>query len=68
MGKGLIAEAVCPRCGRPYRGYPALSRIDNRTEICPDCGVREALETLGISEREQDSILETIHNCSSNRT
>lgn len=40
----------CPLCGRPipnseYAGqYPgALSRLDNKTEICSDCGVSEAL-------------------------
>ena len=31
--------------------YPALSRQDNRTEICPDCGIREALGAAGISPR-----------------
>lgn len=34
----------CPRCNQKYAGYPALSRLDNKTEICPDCGVREAIE------------------------
>ena len=24
-------------------GYPALSRIDNKTEICSQCGTEEAL-------------------------
>lgn len=37
-------KKVCPICGREYTGYPALSRVDNKTEICPDCGVIEALE------------------------
>lgn len=35
---------VCPRCGKKYKGYPALSRRDNETPICPNCGVEEALE------------------------
>lgn len=39
---------ICPKCGHAYQGYPALSRKDNRTEICPDCGIREALEDAGI--------------------
>lgn len=34
---------MCPRCGRPYSGYPAISRYDDKTEICPDCGVEEAM-------------------------
>lgn len=52
---------ICPKCGRPYSGSSALSRMDNHTLICPDCGTREALETLGISQEEQDEIIETIH-------
>lgn len=35
---------ICPICGRKYTDYPALSRRDNTTEICPDCGVDEALD------------------------
>ena len=34
---------VCPRCGKRYNKYPAISRKDNKTEICPDCGVEEAM-------------------------
>lgn len=34
---------ICPVCGRTYDTYPALSRKDNKTEICPDCGTQEAL-------------------------
>ena len=34
----------CPRCQRLYSGYPALSREDNETEICPRCGAEEAIE------------------------
>ena len=36
-------EKKCPRCLEVYTGYPALSRRDNRTDICSDCGTREAL-------------------------
>ena len=56
-----VRPAVCPRCGRTYREHPALSRLDNETLICPDCGTREALESIGVGVEEQDSILETIH-------
>lgn len=34
---------VCPLCGKCYSERPALSRADNKTEICPDCGMLEAL-------------------------
>ena len=53
--------AVCPKCGKTYIGVPALSREDNDTLICPDCGIRESLEYLGLPKSEQDKILEVIH-------
>lgn len=37
---------VCPICGRKYKERPALSRMDNKTEICPECGLMEALAEL----------------------
>ena len=49
--------AVCPKCGKLYRGYPALSRVDNKTEICPECGTREALDAIGMEKAEQDKII-----------
>lgn len=58
---GRTGPAVCPRCGKTYYGHPALSRADNETPICPDCGTREALESIGVCSEEQDSIIETIH-------
>ena len=42
----------CPRCKRKYRGYPALSRRDNETEICSDCGVAEALSDFILTKGE----------------
>lgn len=37
------SKKICPRCGKVYRGYPAVSRYDNETYICSDCGVEEAM-------------------------
>ena len=34
---------ICPRCDEPYRGHPALSRRDNKTDICSDCGKAEVM-------------------------
>lgn len=56
-----IQLKTCPRCGQLYSGVPALSRTDNKTLICPDCGTREALAGLGIATAEQDEIVDTIH-------
>lgn len=41
---------ICPICNQPYAAPPALSRRDNTTEICPRCGVREAMEDYYNSE------------------
>ena len=53
---------VCPLCGNTYTDRPALSRKDNKTLICPDCGTREALESIGISPEEQEKIISIIHS------
>ena len=52
---------TCPICGREYSEHPALSRVDGLTLICPDCGIREALESIGVKEEERERILEIIH-------
>lgn len=52
---------TCPLCGKSYTGHPALSRTDNLTLICPDCGTRQALASIGVSAEEQEQILHTIH-------
>ena len=58
--------ATCPLCGQIYIDHPAISRADNETLICPDCGTREALQGLGIDATEQDKIIESIHRCKAN--
>ena len=60
MKETIRRTGTCPRCGREYTGHPAISRVDNETLICPDCGTKEALETLGISPYEQEQIIEAI--------
>ena len=52
---------ICPSCGREYTDHPAVSRKDNITEICPDCGVIEALDAAGASQEAKDKILSIIH-------
>lgn len=56
-----IRLKTCPLCGRLYTDVPALSRVDNETLICPDCGTREALAGLGIADTEQEEIIQVIH-------
>jgi transcription elongation factor Elf1 len=61
MKNEIIRRTQCPLCGKIYQGSPALSRADNETLICPDCGTRQALESIGVCGKEQESIIETIH-------
>lgn len=37
----------CPLCACSYDGLGALSRRDNETEICGNCGTNEAFEDMG---------------------
>ena len=34
----------CPKCGGLLGKRPALSRRDNKTDICSECGYKEAME------------------------
>ena len=51
---------ICPICGQEYAEPPALSRKDNRTEICSLCGAKQALEAAGFSQKTQDQIIAEI--------
>lgn len=63
--KEINHNLLCPRClgaipNNEFAGmYPgALSRTDNKTEICSDCGVQEALENYHDGQpKSQDSWL-----------
>ena len=59
----VIRIHICPRCGRTYSEPAALSRVDNQTLICPDCGTREALDSIGVKPDEQEQIIASIHRC-----
>lgn len=34
---------TCPSCKREMNGYPAIYRRDNKTEICSECRIKEAI-------------------------
>ena len=61
MKESIRQPRICPLCGQTYTDAPALSRTDNETLICPDCGTRQALQSIGISAKEQEKILSIIH-------
>lgn len=51
---------ICPLCGQAYAGHPAISRTDNETPICADCGAREALTAFGLGSDEIEQIIAII--------
>ena len=61
MKESIRQPRICPLCGQTYTDPPALSRTDNETLICSDCGTRQALESIGVSAEEQEKILSIIH-------
>lgn len=62
-----LVNRVCPICGRSYLGRPAISRVDNETPICPDCGIRQALESIKVTDKaQQDHIIELVHEYNRN--
>ena len=52
---------ICPACDTEYKTPSALSRQDGKTHICPNCGIREALSTVGMPENQQEEIITVIH-------
>ena len=44
----------CPRCSKYFAELPAISRKDNKTEICSACGMEETLEAFGIDPETLD--------------
>lgn len=44
MSDSAPPKDYCSICGNWVTEHPALSRADNKTEICPDCGIDQALE------------------------
>ena len=38
------SKKICPICKKIYTDYPAISRKDNKTLICSECGQKEIQE------------------------
>lgn len=46
---------ICANCGKAIIGHSAISRKDNKTEICDTCGTLEALEAFEKYQREKSN-------------
>lgn len=66
MKNNTTQAMVCPLCGETYYGHPALSRTDNRTRICPDCGTRQAMAAMGADPAEQERVVAVIRKYTRN--
>ena len=44
---------VCPICNKKIGKYPAISRKDNKTEICSNCGTLEAIAAFEESVKDE---------------
>ena len=56
---------ICPRCGRTYTGYPAVSR-HGLGDICSRCGHVEAFEAMGMDAEKVEqlgSVIKKIMRC-----
>lgn len=49
-GKECRLNMKCPKCGKETEWLRALSRVDNKTRICDECGTKEALDAAGLTE------------------
>ena len=49
----------CPKCGEWYGERPAVSRIDG-SDICPDCGIREAMDSMGVDPEEAERVVDVV--------
>lgn len=46
MSEKVPRNRTCPICKEVIIGYSALSREDNKTKICANCGTKEALQAF----------------------
>ena len=47
-------SVACPLCNKELGKYPAISRKDNKTEICSNCGMLEALEDFHKANKDKE--------------
>lgn len=53
---------MCPKCKNKVERLLALSRTDNKTMICDECGTKEALDAAGLIEGSsiREAIIQSI--------
>ena len=53
---------MCPKCRNKVERLLALSRTDNKTMVCKECGTKEALDAAGLTEGSsiREAIIQSI--------
>lgn len=51
---------ICPKCKKEFSNPPAISRVDNKTPICSECGVREAIADFEPDKEKAEKLIEAI--------
>ncbi len=52
---------ICPRCKNSYVARSALSRMDGKSKICPNCGTEEAMiESTLLPKTTEQGIIESL--------
>lgn len=40
------SKKICPICKKVFYDYPAISRKDNKTLVCSECGMNEIMDVF----------------------
>ena len=59
---------ICPECGKEYTAHPAVSRKDNTTPICTDCGIRQSLAPVIDDPEEIERVIGVVHRYAPEQT
>ena len=51
---------ICPICKKEFNNPPALSRKDNKTKICSECGIVEAINCFEPDKKKAQKLIDSI--------
>ncbi len=51
---------ICPICKKEFNNHPAISRKDNKTEICSECGIVEEINCFEPDKKKAQKLINSI--------